>query len=91
MRRTPGAIDSPAGDQVVILDASGTELFTLNEVGTVLWNTLGDGTDGASEDEVVRAAVAKIQATFDGASPGQIEADVREFLTELRAAGLVTD
>ena len=91
MRRTPGAIDSPAGDQVVILDASGTELFTLNEVGTVLWNTLGDDSNGSSEEEIVRAAVAKIRAEFDGASPEQIEADVREFLAELRAAGLVTD
>ena len=48
IRRADGVSYEPSGDSVVILDADGVVMTTLNELGTVIWNELGDETELAS-------------------------------------------
>lgn len=81
IRRSPGVSFEPSGDRVVILDADGTVMTTLNPVGTVIWKAL-DGRDAATLAE-------DLVADFDGVDAATLRADIEEFVAELAAANLV--
>lgn len=66
------------GDQIVVLDLRGSVYFELNPTAARLWPALVDGTD---EPTLVRILA--------DAGPADAAADVRTFLAELRAAGLL--
>lgn len=66
------------GDQIVVLDLRGSVYFELNPTAARLWPALVDGTD--------ESALVRILAD---AGPADAAADVRAFLAELRAAGLL--
>jgi hypothetical protein len=69
-------------DQAALVTSDGTELITLNPVGTVVWDALSATNDVAGiVDLVVRACEPVDRA--------RVDADVRNFLAELAAAGLV--
>ncbi|MCB0954026.1 MAG: PqqD family protein [Microthrixaceae bacterium] len=69
-------------DQVVILDPEGSTMITLNEVGSILWPELDRSGDLAT-------LVEKLRHRFDDVEADQLESDVRDFLDELLAEGLV--
>lgn len=71
-----------SGDRAVLLDSNGTELITLNPVGSLVWNAIDGWTDRAS-------LVTRLGEQFPEIPTDQIVGDVEEFLDELRAAGLV--
>ena len=73
-----------AGDRAVLLDASGTELITLNPVGSLVWNEL-DGVRGPAE------LAAALHDRFTGVSLDELRADIAEFLDELATLGLAVD
>lgn len=73
-----------AGSRAVLLDASGTELITLNPVGSLVWNEL-DGRRDADE------LAASLHEKFAGVELTELRADVAAFLDELVELGLVVD
>lgn len=72
------------GDRAVLLDTTGTELITLNAVGSVVWNEL-DGDRDAAE------LAADLLDRFDGVGLGQLAHDITTFLDELAALGLAVE
>ncbi len=71
-----------SGDRAVLLDVAGTELITLNPVGTIVWQALDEPRDAP-------AVAAHLQERFPDVHVEQLEADAAAFLDELAAAGLV--
>ncbi len=75
-RRSDLVVFEVTDGRAVLLDASGTELITLNPVGTIVWNAL-DGTRDVD-------ALARVLASeFPDVDPAQLVDDVRRFLDEL--------
>lgn len=82
VRRKEGVTYERSGDTVLILDADGTVLTSLNSVGSVIWDEL-DGqrcTADLARDLVDR---------FDGVDEGTLMADIDAFVESLLAADLV--
>ena len=83
-RRVDGVFFEITGDRAVLLDSSGTELITLNPVGTVVWQTLDTPRSAAEVAE-------QLHATFPDVPRAQLLDDAEQFLVELAEAQLVTD
>lgn len=81
-RRSDEMTWDEAGDRVVILDARGAVLITLNPVGTLLWHALAEPLDAP-------ALVDHLADTFPEVDRAQLDADVQEFVDSLLAEGLV--
>lgn len=81
-RHVNGLTSEMSGDRVVILDASGETLTTLNATGALLWSELEDSAD---VDELASA----LAAAHDDVGPADVRDDVVVFLDELAEAGLV--
>jgi Coenzyme PQQ synthesis protein D (PqqD) len=71
-----------AGERAVILDAQGSTLITLNPVGSILWQELGEPKDAD-------ALTTHLCDTFPEVDPAQIRHDVNEFVDTLLAEGLL--
>jgi len=68
----------------VLVDPEGRELFTLNPVGSLVWEALAEhGEPAALADHLL--------PKLSGVARNQLESDIRVFLEELRTAGLVVD
>jgi len=81
-RRAEGVNYDIIDGVAVVLDAEGTELIRLNEVGTFVWEHL----DGKRD---VAALVEELWPALDGVTREEFERDVREYLGELRDAGIL--
>lgn len=90
MRAAEGTIRESAGDQTVLLDPSGREVFTLNRVGSLVWTIISESA-GSTRDSVVDRAVEELAATFPTVDRGTLANDVDAFVDELIDSGLVTD
>ena len=82
LRRTPGVTYEMSGDRAVILDAAGSVMTTLNEVGSVIWRELDGERDAA-------ALAADLAPTFDGVDVETLESDINDFVASLAEAGLI--
>ena len=75
-----------AGEAVVVplrrQSTTLTSIFTLNEVGSAVWELLAPA---LSASEIARAVAERFEVTED-----QALADVLQFLAELEAKGLIT-
>lgn len=80
--RTPGISHESSGDRVVILDAEGLALTTLNPTGSAIWEAVADG---STLSELTTALLDRV----DGADPVAVRADIASFLVELERRGLV--
>ncbi len=76
-----GVVARAVGDEMVLLDVNGGTYFTLNAVGSVIWQRLGVGAD-------LEGLVAAIIADFD-VEPETARADAIEFLQMSTDAGLI--
>jgi hypothetical protein len=83
-RRRPDVTYEMSGDRAVILDAAGTVMTTLNEVGTVIWCEL-DGARDAAE------LAADLAPRFEGVEIAALRADIDEFAASLLEAGLISE
>jgi hypothetical protein len=83
-RRSDDVVFEVSGGRAVLLDQSGTELITLNPVGTLIWQALEHPSD-------VHTIAQQLNATFPDVPTEQLEADATSFLDELGASGLVVD
>lgn len=68
----------------MLLDATGSELITLNAVGSVVWIEL-DGARGASE------LAADLVERFAGVGLKELGDDIATFLDELVGLGLAVE
>jgi hypothetical protein len=82
LRRSADAYFEVVDDKAVIVDPAGTELLTLNKVGTVVWHAL----DGERDEAAI---VDELAARFPDVSRDTLSADVRRFLAELEDVKLV--
>ncbi len=80
--RKEGVTFEDSGETVVILDESGSELTSLNPVGSVIWHAF----DGQRD---VRQLAADLVGRFDGVSEEQLAVDIEAFVAELAEADLV--
>ena len=69
----------------MLVTPDGAELLSLNVVGTMVWEQIDD-----CEGDPERIA-ERLIVEFEGVSREQLEADVREFLDELREQRLVVE
>ncbi len=81
-RRRPGVSFEPSGDSVVILNADGTEMTTLNPVGSLVWQAL----DGERD---VTALARELVSHFEDVSVDELERDIVAFIDDLVSADLV--
>ncbi|MEM9467878.1 MAG: PqqD family protein [Actinomycetota bacterium] len=82
IRRADGVSYEPSGDSVVILDAEGSVMTTLNEVGTLIWNELADRAE-------VPGIVEQLAQRYPDVAESELTADVEAFIASLAAADLV--
>ena len=84
LRRSPEVTFEIVDGRAILIDAKGTELITLNPVGTLVWNALDGQRDaGAVADHLLPG--------FEGVTRSQLEADVVKFLGEMSDEGLVVE
>ena len=82
IRRRAGVSYEPSGDTVVILDADGTVMTTLNPVGAVIWKALDGERDAA-------ALAMGLVSRFDDVAVDELEADIVAFVESLVEVKLV--
>ena len=68
----------------MLVDPSGTELLTLNPVGTLVWEAL-DGNSGVEE------LVDRLLPQFVDVSREELEQDIGDFLEELASSELIVE
>ena len=81
-RRSADVVFEVLDDRAVLLDTTGTELITLNPVGTLVWQLLDE--PRAADD-----LAAELQASFPNVPAERLHEDAERFLAELAAADLV--
>ena len=81
MRRADHVIWEVTGARAVLLDPDGTELITLNPVGTLVW----DAIDGLPPDAIADL----LHPQFEGVTREQLAIDVRAFLEDLEQLGVI--
>ena len=81
VRPKEDVIARTVGDETILLDLQSGTYFTLNRVGSVIWQALQDG---PSIDELT----ADVVAGFEIDAP-TARADVAEFLGEMATQGLL--
>jgi hypothetical protein len=83
-RRSDGILDEVLDGRAALVNPEGTELLTLNEVGSVVWEALAD-------EQPVDVLVDAVKAACENVPTESVDADVRRFLAELCALGLVLE
>jgi hypothetical protein len=81
-RRAAGLVDEVVDGRAILIGVDGSEIITLNPVGTIVWHALESETTASSIVDVVADA-------FPGHDRDEISRDVDQFLAELVAGGLV--
>jgi hypothetical protein len=81
-RRADGVLSEVIDGRAVVVEPSGSEVLTLNTVGTVVWEALVDVSDDA-------ALVHRVHQRFPDVPAERVAADVGGFLAELTEAGIV--
>ena len=81
--RRSDVLAQAAGDTVILLTPDSGEYFTLNEVGSRIWE-LADGS--RSVTEIAAVLVEEYEAPLD-----EVRSDALEVLGELAEEGLVSD
>jgi hypothetical protein len=81
MRRADHVIWEVTGSRAVLLDPDGSELITLNPVGTIVW----DAIDGLPPEAITDL----VHPHFEGVTREQLVTDVRAFLDELEELGVI--
>lgn len=80
--RGDGVTSESSGSRVVILDAAGETLTTLNPTGAVVW-------DAFSEPRSLDEVMARLQREYPEVDPDVLRDDGARFVGDLRSAGLI--
>lgn len=81
-RRSPAVTYEIVDGRAMLIDAAGTEIITLNPVGSLVWSAL----DGKRD---VAALADHLLAALDGVTRVELERDITDFVTELASSQLV--
>jgi hypothetical protein len=81
-RRAARVLAEVIDGRAALVNPEGTELLTLNPVGTLVWESIGDG---SALDSIVEQVVAACAPVEDA----RVSVDVERFLAELAGLGLV--
>jgi hypothetical protein len=81
VRVKDGLVARLVGDETVILDLESGEFYSLNGVGSFIWERINEG---AGLNEIVDSMVEHYEVEHDDA-----RADLAEFAAELTAMGLI--
>lgn len=73
-------IETPLPDELILLDPSSGEMYSLNRTAQFVWERLGS----SSPDDIAAQLVEAFEIT-----PECAEADVRALLADLAKAGLI--
>ncbi|WP_374248646.1 PqqD family protein [Thermomonas sp.] len=82
VHRSNHVLSQDGDNQAVLLDLAGERYFGLNQVGTRIWQLLG-------ETPSLPDVHARLCAEFD-APPERIQQDLLALVEQLQAAGLIT-
>lgn len=80
---SPQALESAVGEETVLLHLGNDTYYGLDEVGTRIWTLLGEGA-------ALPAIRDRLAEEYD-ADAATIEADMRRFLADLLAHGILVD
>jgi len=69
--------------RAVLVDPSGSELITLNPVGSMIWDALADPTDA-------NTIADQLLPQFEDVTHEQLHGDIVTFIEELTELGLLT-
>jgi hypothetical protein len=83
-RQADGVLAEELDGRAAIVDPAGTELVTLNPVGSLVWSLL----DGQRDIDDVVASVAEACAPVERST---VAGDVSAFLLELTSFGLIVE
>jgi hypothetical protein len=83
-RRADEVLFETFEDRAVLLDSEGTELFTLNPVGTLVWQALDEPDD-------VSGLADRVLPQLQGVTRQQLQKDIETFLAEMKDLGLVVE
>jgi hypothetical protein len=83
-RQADGVLAEVLDGRAAVVDPQGTELITLNPVGSLVWGLL----DGRRD---VDAVVSGVLQACDPVERATVESDVRAFLSELASLGLTVE
>ena len=81
MMRNPDVMATVLDDEIVLLDARTGEMFTLNETGAIVWQTVELGLDATCE---------RVCTEFD-IDAESARSDVDELVAELLQRGLIRE
>ena len=84
VRRSPNVIHETVDERAMLVSPDGSELLSLNAVGTLVWDLLG--TPGDAED-----LAARLHPQFEDVPRDELEQDIRQFLDNLLEEGLVQE
>lgn len=79
-RRSPDAIETDLGGELILLDPATQEMFSLNPTGRLVWREL----DGVP----LHAVAERVAAAFEVAQE-DAERDIEALIVQLLATGLV--
>jgi hypothetical protein len=82
LRRAGGILFEVLDDRAMLVSADGSELLTLNPVGSAIWAALADEQDAASLTALLAQRHPRVERD-------RLRRDVDAFIAELEAAGLV--
>ena len=82
--RTQGVTFEMSGDRIVILDAEGAVMTTINSVGSLIWQELDGERDTA-------ALAQHLSERFPAVERADLITDIEEFLSSMSQAGLVAE
>ncbi len=69
--------------RAMLIDAAGTEIITLNPVGSLAWSALDGERDVAELAE-------HLLPELEGVTPAELTSDIADFVAELASSRLVT-
>ena len=84
MRRSPDVIHEVVDDRAMLVSPDGSELISLNAVGTMVWDLLATAGDAGD-------LAAQMHPRFEGVSLDELERDIQAFLDILHEQGLVQE
>jgi hypothetical protein len=82
VRRADDVVFEVVDGRAILVDPAGTELITLNPVGTLVWDALAEPRDE-------RDIVDELSGRFRAVAPDELARDCARFLDELRDLGVV--
>lgn len=84
VQRAPNVIHEVIDERAMLVSPDGSELITLNPVGTMVWDLLGTPVEAGE-------LAGRLLPRLEGVSLDQLERDIREFLDSLNEQGLVLE